>query len=184
MGFSSNRNGRGPSGTNGNGRPSREQLERLFSEQLGDIKAAETHAAALLSDMAIVAAEEEVASIFRGAASETEVQLARLDRLVDLGGFAIEWRRPHPDRGPLDTVLNEPRNGFDPDRDVDATLIDAVRRSLRQQIAGYESACATARRLGNFVALDILLQSLDEELATDLALAQTLSRRTRTLRAI
>lgn len=184
MGFGSNGNGRGTARTNGNGRASREQLERLFGEQLGDIKAAETHASSLLSDMAIVAAEEEVASIFRGAASETEIQLARLDRLFDLGGFAIEWRNPHAEQGPLAAVLKEAQNDFDSDRDVDTTLIDAVRRSLRQQIAGYESACATARRLGNFVALDILLQSLDEELATDSALAQTLSRRTRTLRAI
>lgn len=161
----------------------RDRLAQLYAEQLADIRAAEARAAELFPDMAVVASDEELATLFRAAAAESEVQLARLGRLI--AGAA-------EDAGPavaMDGYLSEAAailgGELEASRgDADTTLLRSARRSLRYQIAGYESACATARRLGEFRALDALLQSLDEELATDSAMSRIVSRRSRMLRAI
>ena len=183
-------NGR-PSQINGNGRASHgpspfpDRLARLYTEQLADIRSAERQAAEVFPEMAIVAADEMVASVFRAAASETEIQLARLDGL-------LESLRLTPDdvgATPLDGFLSEARLILDGEfegegRDLDDRLLRSARHSLRYQVAGYESACSTARRLGDYRTLDILLLSLDEELATDSTLSQMVARRSRILRAI
>lgn len=171
-------------GKNGNGaRP--ERLEQLYEEQLADIRAAEKQAARLFPDMAVVAADEDVASALRATGAEAEVQLARLEQLIDvldvdsasmagasLNGFLAEAR----------SVLAGDLPG-DAD-DIDGALLRSARHALRFQIAGYESACATARRLGDYRTLDTLLQSLDEELATDSSLSRLVSHRSRMLRAL
>lgn len=171
-------------GRNGNGtRP--ERLERLYQEQLADIRAAERQAARLFPDMAVVAADEDVAAALRATGAEAEVQLARLEKLVDLLDF---------DAGSMESVslngfLAEARSVLSGDLpgdadDVDGALLRSARQALRYQIAGYESACATARRLGDYQTLDMLLRSLDEELATDSSLSRIVSRRSRMLRAL
>lgn len=173
-------------GTNGSGRataPDATRLTRLYAEQLADIQAAESRAVELFPDMAVVAADEDVASLFRAAAAESEIQLARLARLME--GVPDESPRVSALDGYLSeaaTVLNGEFDGSNDD--IDAALLRSARRSLRYQIASYESACATARRLGDFRSLDILLQSLDEELATDSSMSHVVSSRSRMLRAI
>ncbi|MFW6083987.1 MAG: DUF892 family protein, partial [Gemmatimonadota bacterium] len=70
-------------GDDGNGaRP--ERLETLYEEQLADIRAAERQAARLFPDMAVVAADEDIASALRATGAEAEVQLARLEKLLGL----------------------------------------------------------------------------------------------------
>lgn len=171
-------------GSNGNGAgPGR--LGRLYLEQLADIRAAERQAARLFPDMAVVAADEDVASALRATGAEAEVQLARLEQLIDL----LDVDPGHADGASLNGFLAEARSVLsgdlpgDPD-DVDGALLRSARQALRYQIAGYESACATARRLGDYRTLDTLLQSLDEELATDSSLSRLVSHRSRMLRAL
>jgi ferritin-like metal-binding protein YciE len=132
--------------------------------------------------MAAAAAREDVAALFRTVASETEVQLARLDGLIEALGVRVD-----DDDAPAD-LLDEARRMLagDPERgeDLDGVLLRSARHSLRYQISGYESACATARRLGDLRTLDVLLLSLDEELATDSSLSDIVARRSRLMRAI
>ena len=162
-----------------------QRLDQLYREQLTDIRAAERQAALLFPDMAVVAADEDVASALRATGAEAEVQLARLERLIDhlevdvvdmgiasLNGFLAEAR----------SVLAGDLPGDEDD--IDGALLRSARQALRYQIAGYESACATARRMGDYRTLDTLLQSLDEELATDSSLSRLVSRRSRMLRAL
>lgn len=185
-----NGNGRtnGNGNMNGNGRRnggSTADFRRLYAEQLVTVRAAEHRSAAMFPDMAVVAADEDVASVFRAAASDTEIQLARLDQLIrglelptdkvaapDLDGIVEEIR----------TVLEGGSEGSA--RDVDAALLRAAREALRYQIAGYETACATARRLGDYRSLDVLLQSLDEELTTDSSFSRLMSHHSRLARTI
>lgn len=169
--------------SNGNGHgtlPARLQL--LYAEQLAVIRAAECHAAEIFPDMAGVAGDDGVASLFRAAAQETEIQLARLDRLIE----ALELTADVRDSAHED-LLEDARSALRRDLDTqdrDELMLRSARRSLHQQIAWYESACATARRLGDYRTLDVLLQSLDEELATDSSLSNFVSRRSQLLRAI
>lgn len=170
--------------SNGNGtRPKR--LEQLYEEQLADIRAAERQAARVLPDMAVVAADEDIASVLRATGAEAEVQLARIEQLVDLLG--VDTSRM--EGVSLNGFLAEARSVLAGDLpgdadDVDGALLRSARQALCYQIAGYESACATARRLGDYRTLDTLLQSLDEELATDASLSRLVSRRSRMLRAL
>lgn len=159
------------------------RLERLYLEQLSDIRAAERQAYGMLPAMAAAAGREDVADLFRAAASETEVQLARLERLIEGLGLSLDEdaEAPHELLDDARRMLETTREGGE---DLDGTLLRSARRSLRYQISGYESACATARRLGDFRTLDILLLSLDEELATDSSLSDIVARRSRLLRAI
>lgn len=184
----------GNGSTNGNGRPgghgrrnggSPADLRRLYAEQLVSVRAAEHRSAVIFPDMAVVAADEDVASVFRAAASDTEIQLERLDQLIR--GLELptdDVAAPELD-GILDgieSVLEGASEGTT--SDVDAALLRAAREALRYQIAGYETACATARRLGDYRSLDVLLQSLDEELTTDSSFSRLMSHHSRLARTI
>lgn len=178
-------NGNGNGGVYGhrNG-TSPSDLRRLYARQLVDVRQAEHHSARALPDMAVVASDEHVASTFRAAASETEVQLARLDRLIRALNLSDDER----DVPELDGLLARMRTildgEFDGDaQDLDTALLSSAREALRYQIAGYEAACATARRLGDYRTLDVLLQSLDEELSTESSFSRLMSRHGRLLRA-
>ena len=158
------------------------RLQRVYIDQLSDIHAAEQQARGIFPDMATVAAGEDVAAVFRAAASETEVQLARLDGLLEALELEVDERVVAPSE-----LLDDARQVLATDQEVDDQddlLLRSARQSIRHQISGYESACSTARRLGDFRTLDVLLLSLDEELATDSLLSEIVSRRSRFLRAI
>lgn len=179
---------KGNGSTNGNGRRnggSRTDLRQLYAEQLVSIRAAEHRSASMFPDMAIVAGDEDVASIFRAAASDTEIQVARLDQLIR----GLELPADELGASELDGVLHEIKIVLEGGAegtscDVDAALLRAAREALRYQIAGYETACATARRLGDYRSLDVLLQSLDEELTTDSSFSRLMSHHSRLTRTI
>lgn len=159
------------------------RLRRLYLEQITAIRAAERDARSLLPPMAAAAVDEDVTAVLRDAASETEIQLARLDGLIEVLDLAVDETAAGPE-DLLNGLTSVLEGGAEKPDDLDTLLVRSARRALRYQISGYESACATARRLGDFETLDILLLSLDEELATDSALSEILSRRSRLLRAI
>ena len=173
---------------NGNGRKnggSPLELRRIYAEQLLSIRAAEDRSAAAFPDMAIVAADEDVASVFRAAASDTEIQLARLNQLIrglDLPTDEVSVPELDGILADVGAVLEGEVEGTT--RDIDAALLRFAREALRYQIAGYETACATARRLGDYRSLDVLLQSLDEELTTDSSFSRLMSQHSRLARSI
>ena len=179
--------GNGNGNSNGYGRrngTSPSDLRQLYARQLVDVRQAEHHTARALPDMAVVASDEDVASMFRATASATEIQLARLDRLIR----ALDLPDGEPDLPELNGLLADMRTilkgEFDGDaQGLDTALLRSAREALRYQIAGYEAACATARRLGDYRTLDVLLQSLDEELSTDSSFSRLMSRHGRLLRA-
>lgn len=188
--YDGNGNGRHES-AGGNGRASQPmRLRALYVEQLTDLRAAERQAASVFPSLAGVAADEDVASLIRNAATETEVQLARLESLID----SLDLPTRDTPESTLEELVDEARsllahardgsNGSKDATDLDEALLRSARKSLRYQIAGYESACATARRLGDYRTLDVLLRSLDEELATDSTFSDIVSHRSRLLRSL
>ncbi|MDH3297986.1 MAG: DUF892 family protein, partial [Gemmatimonadota bacterium] len=130
-------------------------------------------AAELFHDLAIVAADETVASVFRATAAESSIQLARVDRLIHSNGNAV--------LGAAATGNGSVPAGT---RAGDADLLDAARDSVHHQMELYEAACVTSRRLGDLAALDVLLLNLDEERSAAAALNWQVSRQGSVLRAI
>lgn len=176
--------GNGSINGNGNGNGS-SHLHRTYVSQLADIQAAERHAAEVFPDMATIASDDALSSAFRAAASETEIQLARLDRLVETLQLPLDGSERYERNGSLDEARTLVRTASHDDADdPDAALLQVGRQALRYQIAGYEAACATARRMGDYRTLDVLLLSLDEELALDASLSDIAARRTRLQRTI
>ena len=161
------------------------QLRRSYSDQLAGICRMERQARQLFDDLAIESGSEIVTSMLRTAAAGTGIQLARLAGLVRTSDVADETGvtiGSDDDRAEAHTLLFDvPRAE---DGDADDSLLASACHSLREQIAGYESACATARQHNDYAALDVLLQCLDEELATNAALSQLRTGRTRFLRAV
>ncbi|MFQ5529607.1 MAG: hypothetical protein ACE5FP_04595, partial [Gemmatimonadota bacterium] len=114
-----------------------------------------------------------IASLFRAAAAESSIQLARIDRLI------------RPGEGPTRVNSAPGATGADIAAGAgDADLLERGRESVSQQIGTYESACVTSRQLGDYVALDVLLLNLDEERSTAAALNWQVSRQGNLLRAI
>lgn len=174
-------NGNGTGHRNG---ASPSDMRQLYARQLAEVRLAERHSASALPDMAIVASDEDVASMFRAAASETEIQLARLDQLVRELDLATDEPHASELNGSLIAVRDILEGSTEGDaQSIDTALLRSAREALRHQIAGYEAACATARRLGDYRTLDVLLQSLDEELSTESSFSRLMSRHGRLLRA-
>lgn len=183
-----NGNGKVNGSGNGNGRRNGgtpADLRRLYAEQLARVRTAENRSAAAFSDMALVAADEDVASVFQAAASDTAIQLARLNQLIRGLDLPIDQAAAPELDGILADISAVLEGDFEgTTNDVDAALLRSAREALRCQIAGYETACATARRLGDYRSLDVLLQSLDEELTTDSSFSRLMSHHSRLARSI
>ena len=148
-------------------------LHQLYAAQLADARQAEARAAESFHDMAMVANDETVASLFRAAAAESSVQLTRVERLM-----RVAQRPPGPGTASPDLRSDLVTNATDND------LLKAASDSVTHQIENYEAACATSRQLGDYMALDVLLLNLDEERSTLAALAWQISRQGGVLRAI
>ena len=161
------------------------QLSQSLANQLAGIRMLEQQAMQLFADLAVESSDAVVKSLFRATAAGTGIQLARLDRLQRTSGMADKTgvaSRSGDDRVETPAQVLE-KSGAE-DCDVDDALLRSACRSLRNQIAGYESACAVARQLEDYAALDVLLQCLDEELVTNAGLVKLRTRRTRLLRAV
>ncbi len=148
-------------------------LHQLYAAQLLEARSFEARAAESFHDMAMVATDETVASLFRAAAAESSVQLSRVERLMRVAERPAEHGTASPDLPP-DLAPNA----------TDAELLKTARDSVMHQIEVYEAACDTSRRLGEYMALDVLLLNLDEEQSTAAALAWQISRQGGMLRAI
>lgn len=161
------------------------QLRQSFTDQVAGIRVLEQQAQQLFADLAIGSSDEVLTSLFRATAAGTGVRLARLDRLLRTSGIADKTgvaSVSDDDRSETPALLIEESDAGD--RNVDDVLLGSACRSLRNQIAGYESACTAARQLVDYEALDILLQCLDEKLATNAVLFSLRTQRTRLVRAV
>jgi ferritin-like metal-binding protein YciE len=148
-------------------------LHQLYAAQLTEARGHEARAAELFHDMAMIATDETVASLFRAAAAESSVQLSRVERLMRVAERPTGHGAASPDL-PSDLVPNA----------TDADLLNSARDLVQHQIEIYEAACDTSRQLGEYMALDVLLLNLDEEQSTAAALAWQISRQGGMLRAI
>jgi len=161
------------------------QLRQSFTDQVAGIRVLEQQAQQLFADLAIGSSDEVLTSLFRATAAGTGVRLARLDRLLRTSGIADKTgvaSVSDDDRLETPALLIEESDAGD--RNVDDVLLGSACRSLRNQIAAYESACTAARQLVDHEALDILLQCLDEKLATNAVLFSLRTQRTRLVRAV
>jgi ferritin-like metal-binding protein YciE len=146
-------------------------LSDLFEHELRDLYDAEHRLTEALPQLADKASSPKLKQAFESHLRETEHHIERLQSIFEQLGV-------EPEREKCDAIVGLIKEGghvLDAEGDanvLDAALISAAQRTEHYEIAGYGTARAFARQLGNEYAAGLLEQTLDEEKAVDEKLTQ------------
>jgi ferritin-like metal-binding protein YciE len=142
------------------------QLDDLFLDTLKDIYYAERQILKALPKMAKAAVSPDLKAGFEQHLAETEVQVERLQQIFELLG--------KPARGKTcDAILGIIEEGkeimdeYKGTQALDAGLVSAAQAVEHYEIARYGTLATWAKQLGHTEALNLLLETLKEEEATD-----------------
>ncbi len=142
------------------------QLDDLFLDTLKDIYYAERQILKALPKMAKAATSPDLKAGFEQHHAETEGQIERLQQIFDLLG--------KPARGKTcDAILGIIEEGkeimeeYKGTQALDAGLVSAAQAVEHYEIARYGTLATWAKQLGHTEALNLLLETLKEEEATD-----------------
>ena len=141
-------------------------FDDLFLHQLQDVYYAENQITKALPTMIEKATDPALRQGFETHLTETEGQIARLERVFDMIG-----EQPKGATCPaIDGIIKEANEiaGEIADKAVlDAALIAAAQAVEHYEIARYGSLIAWAKQLGRNDCAAVLQKTLDEEKATD-----------------
>jgi ferritin-like metal-binding protein YciE len=142
------------------------QLDDLFLDTLKDIYYAERQILKALPKMAKAAMSPDLKAGFEQHLAETEVQVERLQQVFELLG--------KPARGKTcDAILGIIEEGkeimdeYKGTQALDAGLVSAAQAVEHYEIARYGTLATWAKQLGHKEVLNLLLETLKEEEATD-----------------
>lgn len=141
-------------------------FQSLYLTQLRDLYSAEEQLLDALPQMASAAALPTLRAAFEQHLAETRQHLRRLQQVFDAlgestGGLPCEA---------MAVLLRDGKEILTGDADPavrDAALIAAARRVEHYEIAGYDTACTCAERIGREDDARLLRLTLDEEKAAD-----------------
>lgn len=141
-------------------------IEDLFIHELSDIYSAEKQLTKALPRLARAAANPALAAAFEAHLEETNGQIERIDRVVDVLGIRLKRIKC----AAMEGLVEEGKEIIDsieagPLRD--AALIGGAQKVEHYEIAAYGTLAAIAKQLGYRDALPLLLSTLEEEKATD-----------------
>ena len=141
-------------------------LEDLFVHELSDIYSAEKQLTKALPRLARAADSPKLAGAFETHLEETNGQVERIDKVVDMLGIKLKRIKCAAMEGLVEEgkeVIEEIEQG--PLRD--AALIGGAQKVEHYEIASYGTLCAIAKQLGYTDAIKLLKETLVEEKATD-----------------
>ncbi|MBC7870084.1 MAG: ferritin-like domain-containing protein [Chitinophagaceae bacterium] len=148
-----------------------ENLRDLYIEQLRDIYSAETQLTEALPKMAKAASNTELRKGFEGHLKETQEHIKRLEQIFKGLDVKSSGKKCKGMEGLIkEGVEMIEEEGADAVKD--AGLIAAAQRIEHYEIAAYGTVHAYAETLGEDAAGPLLMQTLDEEKATDHKLTQ------------
>ncbi len=142
------------------------QLDDLFLDTLKDIYYAERQILKALPKMAKAATSEDLKAGFEQHKSETEVHVERLEKVFELLGKSPRGKT-------CDAILGIIEEGkeimeeFKGTQALDAGLVSAAQAVEHYEMARYGTLATWAKQLGHTEALDLFLETLKEEEATD-----------------
>jgi ferritin-like metal-binding protein YciE len=143
-----------------------ETLEDLFIHELSDMYSAEKQLTKALPKLAKAAFDDDLAEAFRSHLEETQDQVSRLERILEICGFKAKREKCDAMEGLIKEgaeLIEEMEKG--PVRDT--ALISAAQKVEHYEIAGYLSLLKLADQLDYRKALPLLNQTLDEEEGAD-----------------
>jgi len=145
---------------------SRKTIPDLFIHELSDAYSAEKQMTRSLPRMARAATDPQLRQAFELHLEETQAQVERIDRVVEL--LEIKLRRVKCQA--MEGLVEEGKDLIeliDKGPVLDAALIGAAQKVEHYEIASYTTLCLLADKLGYSEAVTLLKASLAEEEATD-----------------
>lgn len=141
-------------------------MEDMFIHELSDIYSAEKQLTKALPKMARASSSPELADAFTVHLEETQGQIERIDQVVETLGIRLKRIKC----AAMEGLVEEGKDVIDsivqgPVRD--AALIAAAQKIEHYEIASYGTLAAVAKQLGYKAAVRLLIETLDEERATD-----------------
>lgn len=143
----------------------------MFIHELSDIYSAEKQLARALPKLARAVEDPQLRAAFETHLEETQGQIERIDKVVDL----LEIRLKRIKCAAMEGLIEEAKDVMDtvdkgPVRD--AALIAGAQKVEHYEIASYGTLCILAEQLGYKDAVKLLMETLEEEKATDLKLTE------------
>jgi ferritin-like metal-binding protein YciE len=141
-------------------------MDDLFLHQLQDIYYAEKQLVKALPKMADKATDKQLKQGFLTHLDETKTHVQRLEQVFKMLGAEVKA----VDCPAIDGIIEEAEEvtGEVADKSVlDAALINAAQAAEHYEITRYGSLIAWAKQLGRADCASLLLETLDEEKATD-----------------
>jgi ferritin-like metal-binding protein YciE len=146
--------------------PKTSTLHDAFVDELRDLYNAEKQITRALPKMVKAAGTEPLQEAFQAHLEETMQQIDRLEQVFQSIGETPRSKPCHGMTGILEEGKEIMGDTFD-ESTMDACLIAAAQRVEHYEIAGYGTVAAWAKAMGHNTALKLLLQTLEEEKATD-----------------
>lgn len=141
-------------------------IDDLFIHELSDMYSAEKQMTRSLPKMARASTDPELAAAFEQHLEETQGQVERIDRIVEVTGIKLKRVKCVAMEGLIeeakDTIEEIEKGPV-----LDAALIGSAQKAEHYEIASYTTLIVLATQLGHQEAVQLLTESLEEERATD-----------------
>lgn len=141
-------------------------LQDLFIHSLSDIYSAEKQMTKSLPKMARASTHSGLRSAFETHLVETQGQIERIDRVVEATGIKLKRIKCVAMEGLIEEGQEE-IDEIEKGPVLDTALIAAAQKVEHYEIASYGSLIALANQLGETDAVELLVETLKEEKATD-----------------
>jgi ferritin-like metal-binding protein YciE len=141
-------------------------LNDLFIQGLSDIYSAEKQLTKALPKLARAATNPELSAAFKTHLEETQGQVERIDQVVETAGIKLKRAKCVAMEGLVEEG-QEQIEEMDKGPILDAALIAAAQKVEHYEIAAYGTLATLAKKLGYTDGMKLLLETLEEEKATD-----------------
>lgn len=146
-------------------------LNDLFIHALSDIYSAEKQLTKALAKQARASTDANLKAAFETHLEETNGQIERIDLAVESCGVKLKRIKCVAMEGLVEEA-QEQIDEIEKGPILDTALIGAAQKVEHYEIASYGTLCALGKQLGYKDAVKLLLQTLEEEKATDLKLTR------------
>ena len=142
------------------------KFETLFHESLEDLYDAERQIVAAMPRMIAAASSPKLSEMLQSHLEETRQQVTRLDTIFEQIALEAGTRECRAMQALIEEsdrlIENLGKSSV-----LDAALIAAAQKVEHYEIASYRTACALAELLGQQGAVDMLQDTLEEEMEAD-----------------
>jgi ferritin-like metal-binding protein YciE len=141
-------------------------LQDLFIHALSDVYSAEKQLTKALPKLARAATNPDLSEAFKVHLEETQGQIERIDQVVESTEIKLKRVKCVAMEGLVEEG-QEQIEEIEKGPILDAALIAAAQKVEHYEIAAYGTLVALAKKLGHTDAMSLLLETLNEEKATD-----------------